>query len=498
MPAPVVIDLDCSESPLRLLRAFHAGVYTREFPDPDERELLANMEDYLRRKSEGWHGRNNYHILLLLQEESGEIAGGVVADYFACSNVGVIEFMVVDPAQQGRGLGRRLLSEITHRFRVDAVRAGYAALCGICGEVNDPYRRCEVQEHLDAFARLRMWHGFGFGLLDFPYVQPALSEGQEAVHGLGLMFRPETEECRSSVPARFVRQFVADYQVWAMRIPEPEARPEFRRIAEWLRPHRDVRLLDMLDYIGEEPEPLFHPVEIRDGDHTRLAQFARVYQECFSNDETAVEVSEFSRGTCTITDGPLPHHYWLWGIIAAGEAELSGLASFFSFPHCGFGGYVAIAAPLRGKGCFRRLLRLMERQIVQVNEVASGWYVECEPDSVEAAIFKHCSFTEVPMTYRQPRLHTDMTGVSEGKHLELLYKPFGRVYGPPELSLEDLQRDLREILTRIYYLDASGVNTAMAKMTWPRGTATDIFARTAPTVCQGGEPPEYSRSTRHT
>ncbi len=466
-------NLSFETAEIGLLRSFYDGLYTQEFPDPDERELLENMERYLQLKAAGWYGLNNYHILLLTEAE--EIVGGVVADYFERSNVGVIEFMVVDPARRGRGLGKRLLEEITQRFHQDAERAGRAPLNGICGEVNDPYRRCDVQEHLDGFARMRMWDRFGFGLLDFPYVQPALSEGQDAVTGLGLMFRPERDEYRSQVPAELVEHIVADYQIWAMRIEHPERHAEFQNMQRYLRGRSRIALLDMRAYVCEESEAPFRPVEINDGDAEALEQFARLYQAAFSHDETAVEVSEFSRGTRTVKDGPVPHHYWLWGLVASGETALSGLASFFSFPHCGFGGYVALAGSLRGHGYFRRFLRMMERQIVSVNSEARGWYVECEPGSDEAAIFTGCGFTVVPMTYRQPRLHTDRTGVSEGKVLALLYKPFGRIYGPPGMSLAELQRDLREILTRIYYLDATRLETAMARMDWP-GCAENVFA----------------------
>jgi GNAT superfamily N-acetyltransferase len=468
-----LIELTHSPAELEKLRSFYVGVYTREFPDADERELRENMERYLQLKAAGWYGLNNYHILLL--EDGGAIVGGVVADYFERANVGVIEFMVVDPARRGRGLGKRLLDEITQRFHQDAKRAGRAPLNGVCGEVNDPYRRCDVQEHLDGFARMRLWDRFGFGLLDFPYVQPALSEGQDAVAGLGLMFRPVRDEYRLQVPAELVEHIVADYQIWAMRIENPENHMEFQGMQRYLKSRSGIALLDMRAYVCEEEEAPFHAVEIKDGDAAALEQFTELYQAAFSHDETAVEVSEFSRGTRTVTEGPVPHHYWLWGLAAAGQSALSGLASFFSFPHCGFGGYLALAGSLRSRGYFRRFLRMMERQIVSVNSVARGWYVECEPNSTEAAIFEKCGFTAVPMTYRQPRLHTDRTGISEGKVLALLYKPFGRTYSPPSLSLVELRRDLEEILTRIYYLDTAGLARAMTRMTWPAGPA-NVFS----------------------
>lgn len=91
------------------------------------------------------------------------------------------------------------------------------------------------------------------------------------------------------------------------------------------------------------------------------------------------------------------------------------------------------------------------------------------------------------MIYRQPRLHTDLTGVSEGTPLALLYKPFGRVYETPVLPLANLKRDLKEILARIYYLEPAGVDASMAKMTWPNGSPENVLA--APVASQAADSP---------
>ena len=112
--------------------------------------------------------------------------------------------------------------------------------------------------------------------------------------------------------------------------------------------------------------------------------------------------------------------------------------------------------------------------MVESNVNAGGWYVECEPASSEMMIFERCGFTKVPMTYLQPRLHTDITGQSQDKILEILYKPFGRRYGPPVLSSNDLLRDLREIIMIVYYMDSIAAEQAIARMTLPLGK-DDIF-----------------------
>ncbi len=465
--------LDTRGDSLTQLSQFHDGLYTAEFPDADERESLENMENYLRLKGQGGYGKNNYHIILTLDDDEN-IVSGVVADYLAGPNVGLIEFIVTQPTLRGRGLGGSLLNEIISCFIQDAINAGHSGLAGICGEVNDPYRQCEVEEHLDGFARLRGWHRFGFRLLDFPYVQPPLSEHQHAVTGIALMFRSLRDDLATAMPASLVEQIIREFQIWAMRIPNPDEEPVFATMRDHLRTRSVIPQLDMLEYIGElEPAP-FTPCVLREKD-PRLPEFVALYQQEFHHDTTAVDVDSFACGSHHQSGGPVPYDYWLWGLDRSDGSGFSGFASFFSFPHCGFGGYIAITGGLRGQGHLRHLLRRLERCLVETNPRAFGWYIECEPASLEVSIFCHCGFAKVPMTYLQPRLPTDPSGVSEAKQLDLLYKPYGRSASPPVLPLSDLFRDVREILTVVYCLEPQQAKTNLTRMTWP-GNSTNVFA----------------------
>ena len=100
---PEVRDLGAGAADLEILQLFYEDLYTAAFPDPDERESLANMKRYLELKASGWYGANNYHVRVLV--DGGHTAAGSVSDYLAGPNTGVIEFLVVAPDARRRGLG---------------------------------------------------------------------------------------------------------------------------------------------------------------------------------------------------------------------------------------------------------------------------------------------------------------------------------------------------------------------------------------------------------
>src|SRR5262245_18719712 len=123
---PHCYDISNSDSDLRLLEQAYREVFVPEFTDPNERESLENMINYLRQRSAGWYGKNNYHILLVLDD--GKPCGMAVADFLAEPNAGVIEFLTIGRQARGRGLGRFLLDAIEEKLATDARSAGKGRL----------------------------------------------------------------------------------------------------------------------------------------------------------------------------------------------------------------------------------------------------------------------------------------------------------------------------------------------------------------------------------
>ncbi len=447
--APATLrELTASAEDRDLLGRFYTELYAPEFPDPDERESLANMARYLELKAAGWYGPNNYHIALMMD---GDVpVGGVIADYLAEPNAGVLEFVVVAKSHRRAGAGTRVMDWAATALAADAERGRGMPLDWIVAEVNDPFRPAPVQDNVEPFARLAVWSMWGFAKLDFPYVQPALSANQKPVGHLLLAAKILRREFRDAVPAALVEAMVREYMRWAMRIQQPERRPEFRRMQDYLRARETVQTIALARYVGRDPARPLDVHEIADANDPDVRATLDVYQRAFPPGPTTVEPNALRQALRRHAAGGDRCAYHLWALRAEADGPVEGMASFFTFPAAGFAGYLTLGGSLRGTGRLRPLLARIEEQMLRDDLDARGWYAECRRGSPEAHAFSHTGFCEIALAYHQPTLTPAPHAAADTPELALLYKEFGRSYEPPRLAREVFLDTLASILRIVY------------------------------------------------
>lgn len=225
-----------------LLADFYDRIYAASFTDPNERESLVRIHRFLRLKARGWYGLNAYHVFVM--HEAGTPLAGLVCDYLHQAEMGVLEFLAVAPEARRRGHGRRLLEHAKAALRDDAARSG-GACRGIAAEVEDPARLGRSSGDMEPTGRLRVWQGWGYRNLDFPYVQPRLSPGGEPVRHLFLTLEPLPVPRRYE-PAHKVARLLHEYMRWAMDIRCPDRHPDFRRMKRFLDRRGVVRLKPLI------------------------------------------------------------------------------------------------------------------------------------------------------------------------------------------------------------------------------------------------------------
>lgn len=444
-------DLTASDADLGLLRRFYRSLYISGFPDPNERESLRNMARYLSLKQRNWYGQNNYHICLLMEGE--QCLAVSVSDYLTVPNCGIIEFILVDETRRGQGLGRKMHEATLALLQADARRAGHDELAAVVIELNDPFKVPARDDNFDPFARAMLWHGWGYGRLAFPYVQPALSEAQRPVTCLLLGAKPLLPSLARRFPSCLVRSVVENYLIWAMRIPRPDRNPTFRAMARHLARMEHVLLEPLGRYVGRDRRK---PLTIRPvvADDTIAFEHAMaIYRRAFPNGATAVDNTSFLQRLLETTNSKrLRYHLWLAASKARGPAH--GLASFFTTPRFGFGGYIILEPPLAGNGLSHVLIKRMEEQMIRDHPRCREWYIECDPDSVQQRIFERLGFVRLPIKYHQPRLALppEQRGTTLGPELALLRKRLGADYRPHHGGKAGLAHVIATILKDIYRL----------------------------------------------
>lgn len=445
-------ELTSSPADIELLRRFYQDVYVAEFPDPDERESLENMERYLRLKADGWYGNNSYHILVYL--DRGRPIGGSIIDYLEEANAGVIEFLLVTPSLRKRGLGEALLRWTEEVLRRDAVRSRHADWDYVVGEMNDPFKTDGETDSIDPYQRAMIWHRWGFKKVSFPYVQPALSQDKAPVRNMLLVCKPATAKDPHVISSAVLRATVYGYAQWAMRVEKPDENPECREMASYLARRQKIDLVPLAAYVGD-PSALDVTVsELAAGASKELEAVLDLYAREFRAGPTTLPHEQFRealRAGASEKDG-FSYHLWSIKIGAGGDAD--GMASFFTFPGAGFGGYLALTSARRGKGYTPQIITLMERCMVLDKKSAYGWYCECLPSDGTATIFRKHGFYEADIVYRQPPLSGGATYAFDAAPvLHLMYKAFGENYEAPRVSTEQFEDALKWIYRVVYDIE---------------------------------------------
>jgi GNAT superfamily N-acetyltransferase len=184
-----------------VLEQFFTG-YDRAFVLPDEREELDGFRACLAINPASRHRFGRLHremVLLVEDQESGTLLGGA---NFLATRMSVpvpghppvavaLNYLFVEAAARGRGLAR-VLKAAVEAIANAAVDAGPDAPApALFIEQNDPLRMTDEEyaadtthAGIDQVDRMAVWARMGAVLVDFAYVQPALSAEQASDDGL--------------------------------------------------------------------------------------------------------------------------------------------------------------------------------------------------------------------------------------------------------------------------------------------------------------------------
>lgn len=341
------------------------------------------------------------------------------------------------------------MSTIERLCDADAGAIDGRGLDWIVAETEDPYRNIPGAD-FDTFTRLRVMDRLRFRMLDFRYVQPALSPTQAPAENLLLIARP-CQGAPDTIPRDVVSSILAEYMRWAMRIDDPTENSEYRRMSRAISWRHSIDLVEFDTYLGWDKQ--LRVVDVAGVDDPEFAGAVAVYKSAYSDPETCWPADIFrsavERKPALAAFG---YSYHLWGIHSTEAGPCDGMASFVTMPTAGFGGYLAFDRPLRNSGRLRHVIARIEERMVRDNPDSGGWYLECNTD-INRETFAKVGFFELDVPYEQPA--TAASGSrTPALSLHLLYKPFGSVYRPPVIPRDEFLTAVAEIYSVIYEVDA--------------------------------------------
>jgi hypothetical protein len=189
--------------------------------------------------------------------------------------------------------------------------------------------------------------------------------------------------------------------------------------------------------------------ELTDPDDPDVAAITRIYAEEYHAGPGSIDASLFAEGLRSGHFRGRPFAYHLVAVRTAPDGPVAGMASFFTFPGAGFGGYVVFSRTMRGHGYLDDYLAGVEAIMQRDGLGARGWFIECDPVDGTRPIFLRKGFHEVAITYRQPPIWAREDADGATPLLHLLYRAFGGGE-PPPLRKDEVLNALRWIFGDLY------------------------------------------------
>jgi len=248
--------------------------YDRAFVLPDEKE----DEEGLRAALDLNHGEAGARlaarygpfreICLVADGNDGTPVGGANFIAMPSSHAPVVtanlSYVYVEPKARGSGNLRRLIGAVQATMAQLFAGQRRARVPLIFLEQNDPFRmspeayaRDTRFTGLDQLDRLRIWNRLGARLIDFPYVQPPLSDHQGPDDGLTYSVLGWQQP---ALPPQLLRAHLAGFfGISVLKEKpldgDPAAREQMRVLAEMIARGEEIPLLDSATLLEELRSP---------------------------------------------------------------------------------------------------------------------------------------------------------------------------------------------------------------------------------------------------
>eukprot|EP01133_Synstelium_polycarpum_P004220 gene4220-4916_t len=262
------------------LKRFYEELMLPNFPKEDELEPLDNWVEMFQEglstnlDDETLEARANgqdvapgcevdFHIILALcppeqrRATQSDIMGGVVFEFYPAINCGCITYLLVSSEYRGQGLAGQLVNEASARLMENGRVRGHLGGCNaIFLETNSAERVLPEDDVMDPAKRHAIFHKLGVRLLDFDYVQPALSKESGKCKDLLLtcLITPNIPtytlgtEQRHYLPSALLKSFLRvfwDSCYTRLAVADWESDVDYQRMMDQVNRRERIPLLDL-------------------------------------------------------------------------------------------------------------------------------------------------------------------------------------------------------------------------------------------------------------
>jgi len=160
----------------------------------------------------------NLHVLLVFEgtdKERKRVIGGSACEYYPNSNCGLLTYFAVLPEFRQKGVGGFLVRNVLIAVDKDAKSNGKAGCNAVFLETNDAEKVKAEEDCMDPLVRHKILNKLGFRILDFTYVQPALSPTQAKCSNL-LFAVHQSYLVDGKLKSEFIAAFIKEFFIVLM------------------------------------------------------------------------------------------------------------------------------------------------------------------------------------------------------------------------------------------------------------------------------------------
>lgn len=225
-------------------------IYETGFPDANEREDFGVILKRVTNPAE-----NDPHTIILLETvpEKTEVAGGLIADWYANSKALHLIYLIVSENHREKGIAKKLVENGVPWIKEWIAKEKGIEIGSVFFESNIPWKTCSELDNFDTELRLRIFSKMGAKLIDIPYIQPALDSGKKEVDNLFLLSFQQFNKTDKGIPESDIAAFLTDLYK-SLGIAQPDGHPSFKKMMEALQKTKSKEGLVQLNAVPTELE----------------------------------------------------------------------------------------------------------------------------------------------------------------------------------------------------------------------------------------------------